>query len=270
MMKSKKVVAVDKSHKSPLRHITLSDELYEIGHQIGRGAHSSVHTVKDQKGHSLVVKVYSPDTKSTVWKHEALMLRKFSSPWTVALHAAFEYKGQGYVLMEHGGVPIGRCKFEEEGAKIAKHVARYLLGGLQLFHSNGYVHNDINPQNLVVQVHENHILGAVKIIDLAFLRSSKDANSNAAPVALWMPPPECFKSACKHRTTATDVYHAALVLLQIAIGDTLEYTTCEILSNKPALDASSSKNSFIKRLASSLSLNPSERPTAVELWRLLA
>jgi len=268
-MKPTKVIAEDKSHNAPLRQFTISGKRYEIGHQIGRGAYSSVHTVKAQKGRSLVVKVYSPKTRSMVWKHEASMLRKFSSPWTVALHAAFEYKGQGYLLMDHGGVPIGRCIFENDRARIAKHVARYLLAGLQLFHSKGYVHNDISPQNVLVNIRENHILGAVKIIDLAFLDSIQDADLSKAPVALWMPPPEYLDNGPKNRTSATDVFHAALVLMQIARGDTLEYTSSDIIANQPAKDASSSKHSFVNKLASSLNVDPIKRPTADELWRLL-
>lgn len=269
-MRSKKVIAEDMNRLAPIRQIEISGVRYYIGHQIGRGAFSRVHLVKDEAGRSLVAKIYSPGSDPVIWKHEAKMLRKFASPWIVPFHIGFEYQNQGYLLMDHAGAPISRYVFSIDGKKIAKHVARYLLAALHLFHSNGYVHNDVNPQNVLAKMSSDHTLGEVRLIDLAFLRAAKDATLRPAPVALWMPPPEYLESSSREITSAIDIYHAALVLMQIALGKALNYEPSEIAANKPALEASLSSNNFINKLSPALSRDPKDRPTAAELRRHLS
>lgn len=268
-MKLITVPAVDKMNFAPIRKLIVSGVNISFGHQISRGAFSTVYKATDDWNNNLVVKVYLPNIKSTLWKHEAAMLRLFSSRWVVPLHHSFEHDGQGYLVMENVGSPIGQLNYNYDRCQIVKHVARWLLSGIHLLHSSGYVHNDINPQNVLLQQLSNSKLGAVRIIDFAFVCKVKELEQTKKPMALWIPPPEYYDIAFGKRGFGSDIYHAALILMQLAIDRPLKYEASDCLSDMPAREAKESEIKVVRALAAALNTESSLRPTAVELWRAI-
>ncbi len=266
-MKAISVPAEDKNHFAPVRGVTFSGVQLRIGHQIARGAYSTVHQATDEWGHALVAKVYLPNVKAEVWRHEAAMLRRFTSPWVAPLLCAFEHKGQGYVVMEHVGTALGRCQFDGSSQQVAKHVARWLLAGLHFLHRAGYVHNDINPQNVLLQLLPGQRLGAVRLVDLAFASRAHELAAAKQPMALWIPPPEYHDTSLGPRSAASDIYHSALVLMQLATHTPLKYEAADCLQDRPARDAMASEHALVRALAPALCVQPERRPTAIELWR---
>jgi serine/threonine protein kinase len=266
-VKSVAVPAEDKNHFAPIRQLTVSGVALQIGHQIARGAFSSVHQARDEWGHKLVAKVYQPNIKPEIWRNEAVMLRRFASSWVVPLHCAFEHGGRGYVVMEHAGLALGRCKFDGSAQQLVLHVAKWLLAGLHFLHRAGYVHNDINPQNVLLQVLPGNRLGAVRLIDLAFVCTTQALATSKKPMALWIPPPEYHDPSLGPRGPASDMYHAALLLMQLTTSTPLSYEESDCLQDRPVQDAVRSEHSLVRALAPALSVRPADRPSAIELWR---
>lgn len=268
-MKAISVPAEDKNNFAPIRRLTVSGVKVHLGHQIARGAYSTVHQAKDEWGHDLVAKVYQPNVKAAVWRHEAAMLRRFASPWVAPLHSAFEHERRGYVIMEHVGTSLGRCQFGGNSQRVAEYVARWLLAGMHFLHRAGYVHNDINPQNVLLKSLPGRQLGPVRLVDLAFACQAEELNTSKKPMALWIPPPEYHDTSLGARGAASDIYHGALLLMQVATREQLKYEAADCLEDRPARDAINSEYAVVRALAPAFSLQPAHRPTAIELWRML-
>lgn len=268
-MKSVTVQAEDKNHFPPARKVAVHGVNVTIGHQIARGAYSTVHDTTDEWGHKLVTKVYHSNVKPEIWRHEVMMLRKFASPWVTPLHHGFEHQGQGYLVMSNVGLALGRCQYEGSNEQIARHVARGLLAGLHHIHRAGYAHTDINPQNVMIEIPANNQMGPVRLVDFAFVSKVADLAVSKRPMALWIPPPEYLDTSHGQRGHASDIYHAALVIKQVATNTKLQYEPDDCLNNLPSLNAQKSDSPLVRALSQALSIRPENRPTAIEMWRMI-
>ena len=130
------------------------------------------------------------------------------------------------------------------------------------------MHGDINPQNVLISIENNRILG-IKLCDFAFCRKENSSDKDFMSIANWLVPPEYLEEGIEKVTSSMDIYHAALVLFSILSDEKLSYTNEEILSNKPQIDVLISNIPLIKSLAPALELNPNKRISAMELWKNL-
>ena len=172
--------------------------------------------------------------------------------------------------MENFGVAISRIKTQDfdTKVKIFLECARNLLQSLHHIHQAGYMHGDINPQNILINFQENKLLG-IKLCDFAFCRKENSSDKDFMNIANWLVPPEYLEEGIEKVTSSMDIYHAALVLFSILSDEKLSYTNEEILSNKPQIDVLISNIPLIKSLAPALELNPNKRISAIELWKNL-
>jgi serine/threonine protein kinase len=268
-MQVRKVPAVDTAHLAQLPKLTIDGVRYRFTHQVSKGNFSTVFEASDEWGNSLVAKRYETDVPTDTWKNEIARLRQFTSPWVAYLHAAFLHEEQRYLLMANAGVPIGRCNFNSNQTGAGMHIASQLLAGLNLIHASGYVHGDINPQNIMIEISKGKGIGPVRLIDLAFCLPAERFRQAKRPMALWMPLPEYLDNALGHRDEAGDIYHAALSLLEIFEQRRVDYTEADTLDDRPLRETEASKNPLARALAPALSLRPADRPRAIELWRRL-
>ncbi len=92
------------------------------------------------------------------------------------------------------------------------HVAIDICSGLQIFHSNGFVHHDIKPSNIIYnQKHEKAVLIDY---DFAFLKQKAKAYKFVGTV-LYTSPEQLLDSAPSEKS---DVYSLGLVLFELLFG----------------------------------------------------
>lgn len=270
-MRRRTVAAVDEARFPKLRSATVNNVQYRFGHQVGRGAFSTVYRAMDEWAGSLVAKVYAEGSSEAVWRNEVAQLRRFRCPWVPYLHAVFQSEGETYLIMENGGPAVSLCEFDgaEQRQRAAMLVARGVLHALSMIHLREYLHGDVNPQNVLVTLDRASKPAGVKLIDFAFCRPVASLVGGLQNMNQWMPPPEFFDRTLAVVGPAIDIYHAAAVLLQILKGGPIDFGVDDIRRSRPQSDAHALGTPFGAALARALSPDPANRPSALELWRLL-
>ncbi len=268
-MKEISLNMVDKFNLAPYKNITVKDITYTFGHQIAKGHFSTIFETTDIWNNSLVAKIYNNRIDEKVFDNEIEQLKRFASLNVVSLYEAFSYDKFHFLIMENFGVAISRVKTKDfdTKVKIFLECAKSLLQTLHNIHQAGYIHGDINPQNILINIRDNQILG-VKLCDFSFCRKF-NSNKELIGVANWIIPPEYFDIGIENLSNSIDVYHSALVLYSILNEEKLNYNKDEILANKPQSDVLKSNIPLINALAPALELNPNKRVKALELWKIL-
>ena len=269
-MKSIDVPMENRENFPPYRRVTVKEISYSIGHQIAKGHFGTLYEATDTWNNPLAVKVYNRESDEKIVDNEIKQLKKFASPYTVNLYEAFSHEGFHFLIMERFGVAISRVKTKDfdTKVKIFTECARSLLQVLHTIHQRGYMHGDINPQNVLIEIKNNQISG-VKLCDFSFCRKVDSAEKTFMGVANWLLPPELAHDGIERLSGAADVYHAALVLHSLLRDEKLDYTEKEILENKPQIDAFNSESHLIRALAPALEINTQKRVSALELWKNL-
>ena len=269
-MKEISLTMIDEKNQAPFKNITVKNTTYNLTHQIAKGHFSTIYKATDIWKNNLVVKIYDDKINEKLFVNEIKQLKRFASKNVVFLYEAFSYEQYHFLIMENFGFAISRIKIEDFNTKIKifMECAKSMLQSLHNIHKVGYIHGDINPQNLLIDIKDNRILG-VKLCDFAFCRKNNSTDRDYMSIANWIIPPEYYNLGIEKLSNAMDVYHAALVLYSILSEEKLNYTKEEILNNKPQMDVLNFNNSLINALAPALEINPEKRITAFELWKNL-
>ena len=269
-MKEISLQMVDETNIAPFKNFTANQITYTFKHQIAKGHFSTIYKATDIWKNNLVVKIYDDKINEKLFDNEIKQLKRFASLNIVSLYEAFSYDKFHFLIMENFGVAISRIKTQDfdTKVKIFLECARNLLQSLHHIHQAGYMHGDINPQNILINFQENKLLG-IKLCDFAFCRKENSSDKDFMNIANWLVPPEYLEEGIEKVTSSMDIYHAALVLFSILSDEKLSYTNEEILSNKPQIDVLISNIPLIKSLAPALELNPNKRISAIELWKNL-
>ncbi|MFF3257389.1 AAA domain-containing protein [Actinacidiphila glaucinigra] len=141
-------------------------------------------------------------------------------------------------------------------------VARDVLSGLQAIHSEGYVHRDVKPENVLIA--EN---GRFKIADFGTARLAETVSLGLTLAPLGTIPYAPEERGTRTPTAAYDVYSFA-VLTIVCLTGRVPGDAAEVEAWFRDLDLPSD---IFAALAPSLSVNPDERPaTAGVLYAQLA
>ena len=261
---------VNENNHAPYKNFTINNVTYNLGYQIAKGNFSTIYKASDSWKNNLVVKIYDSRINEKIFNNEIKQLKRFASKNVVFLYDAFSYDKFHFLIMENFGVAISRIITEDfdTKVKIFLECARSLLQTLHIIHQQDYIHGDINPQNVLVNIQDNKLLG-VKLCDFSFCRKQDSLDKDYMSIANWLNPPEYFTLGIEKLSTSMDIYHSALVLFSILNEEKLNYTDEEILLNKPQIDVLNSKIPLIKALAPALEMNPNKRISAIELWNNL-
>lgn len=268
-MKEISLTMVDKNNLAPYSNIIVNQITYNLGYQIAKGHFSTIYKASDSWKNNLAVKIYDNKIDKKIFDNEIKQLKRFASKNVVFLYEAFSYEQYHFLIMENFGFAISRIKTEDFNTKIKifMECARSLLQTLHQIHLSGNIHGDINPQNVLINIQDNKLLG-VKLCDFSFCRREDSLDKDYMCIANWIYPPEYYNLGIEKLSTSMDIYHTALVLLSI-LSEEMNYTKEEILYNKPQIDVLNSEIAQIKALGIALDVIPNNRPTALEFWNNL-
>lgn len=257
---------------------------YRLGAIIGRGRSGIVFKCTDDWGNPLVAKVLLPAGRSyqevkDAWQQEANALATLRHPGITYLHVACQYKNIFYLIME-------RCSatFKNFIALVAPRreswlqpTARELLQALAFIHGNGYVHGDINPMNVFALIDKGKKLPDLETMSLEIkvgdLELCKPESELGVPgkivMAGWLPPPEYLSPAEFGKFgKQADIYHAALLLMGVVLGQLPEFNRAEIMADKPRQMAEDLPSRYGPAIARALHSEVGKRtPSALEFWR---
>ena len=154
---------------------------YEVLELIGEGAMGSVyrayHAQLDRTGAVKVMHAISPDRDSIArFRHEAQAIARMRHPNILNVFDFGEYEGTPYMIVEFvpGGNLAGRMN---NGPLPWGTVMRFLHGiaaGLDYAHSQGIVHRDVKPANVLLEKDETLVLadfGLAKLLQGSSLQS---------------------------------------------------------------------------------------------------
>ena len=205
-------------------------------------------------------------------KDEALVAMKLVHPNIVQIRAFEENGGNPFIVMDYiEGEPLDSCL--EDWGNLTDGEAAKLLGpiasALDYAHTQGVVHRDIKPGNIIVRTD-----GTPFILDFGIAREMQETMTRvtgklSSGTLLYMSPEQLRGQAPK---PAQDVYSFAAMVYECIKGDPpfsrgqVEY---QILNEKPEpLPAGLKRGAAIMR---GLAKNPEERPrTCVEILKATA
>ena len=153
-------------------------------------------------------------------------------------------------------------------------IARCLLQAVHYLHINNYAHQDIHPGNVfasfvkdeMMPEEKNAIQFKLGDLGVAKLVTQITAQNTRAQ---WMLPPEVLNpDECGPIDQRIDIYHAGLLLLQLASNKEIQLSREEILAGRPREMALALPIPYNFALEKALRRRVQFRTsTAMELWR---
>lgn len=258
----------------------LTGNTYKIGPVIGAGHFGVVFSCTDTWRNDLAVKVLKPrgmpyDQIKASAEAEFTKLVALRHPNITYIYDAFEYRDTFYIVTERCLGPVSDLlKWEGfAGLHWLMPIARNLLQAIHFLHINGLVHQDIHPGNVFTTFVKDEMPTEARAIQfkladlgVAKLFQEVDATNTRAQ---WMLPPEVLRpeefGPIDYRI---DLYHAGLLLLQLACSKELIFTVEEVLAGKPRELAEALPPPLNFALAKALRRHAADRTSsAMELWR---
>ena len=255
---------------------------YFIGQKIGQGTFGAVFDCHDEWGNELAAKILLPKNQPyevvrESWLHELRNLQLLRHPQVTFIHQAFEYKDTFYIIVEKCLLTLYDLIRNPKitGEIWLPYISRDILHGLQYIHNHGYVHKDLHAGNVLISQQRDAILPdkdpvwRFKISDLGISRLEGDIRLFSTILAQWMLPPEFLKPEefgvlGKH----VDIYHVGLLLLNLLLGKTPNFTKEEIIAGRPKELAEGLSSRYSAAIARALRRHVSARtPSAIEMWR---
>ena len=258
-----------------------TNNTYTMGVKIGEGNFGVVYSCKDVWGNDLAAKVLKPTGRAyekvkADAQAELIKLLQLRNPHITFVYDAFEYRDTFYIITERCYCSVKQLFAIPNFAGQAwlMPIARSLLQVVHYLHINNYAHQDIHSANVFTalvkdeMVPTNQEIMQFKLGDLgvAKLFHEVDARNTRAQ---WMVPPEVLNpnefGPIDHRI---DIYHAGLLLLELACSKELRFTQEEILSGKPREMALQLQSPYSFALEKALRRRVSYRTAdAMEFWR---
>ncbi len=226
----------------------LTRNTYTMGEKIGEGSFGEVYACVDAWGNDLAAKVLKPLKKYEEVKAAALgefqKLLLLRHPNITYIYDAFEYRTTFYIITErcYGSIEDLLTQDWLQGQYWLMPIARYLLQAVHFVHINQIVHQDIHAGNVFtsfakdemdVPVPDGRRALQFRLGDLGVAKLFHEIDGTNTR-AKWMLPPEVIDTQefgpLDYRI---DIYHAGLLLLEIASSKRLQFTTDEIRNGKP-------------------------------------
>lgn len=199
---------------------------YEVIDLLGRGSTGEVYSGRDHElGRPVALKIMSPEYASLGaanqrFLREAQAASALNHPNIVTVHEVITWKSTSVIAMElvEGSSLRTLCGRPMRPANAIR-IGSQALHALAFAHSNGIVHRDFKPENVIVRPD-----GYVKVLDFGlarrtFLESGRGevSSTSGLPVGTlrYMSPEQCRGESA---TEASDVFAAGIVLYEMLAG----------------------------------------------------
>jgi len=198
---------------------------YEIYSELGRGAMGVVYRAVDPTiGRTVALKTMRMDVHGA---HEEEMLKRFkreaqlagllSHPNIVTIYDAGEHEGHFYIAMEFvEGETLQKVLHAERTLEPERIIefSRQICAGLDLAHSNGVIHRDVKPANVMVGANR-----VVKIMDFGIAKSAAVGMTSAGQVLgtpTYMSPEQVKGKTLDGRS---DLFSYGVILYEMVTGE---------------------------------------------------
>lgn len=258
----------------------LTHNTYTIGQKIGEGNFGIVYSCTDIWGNELAVKVLKPlglsyEKIKASAEAEFVKLVALRHPKITYIYDAFEYRDTFYIITERCFCPVSSLFAIQNfnGMAWVMPIARCLLQAVHYLHLNNLAYQDIHSGNVFTAFVKDEMPTDAKAIQfkLADLGVAKLFNEvdakNTRPQ--WILPPEILRPQEYGPVDYhIDLYHVALLLLQIAVSKELVFTPDQVLAGRPREMAEGLPSPLNFALGKALRRHVPHRTSgAMELWR---
>ena len=202
---------------------------------------------------------------------EARTLARFDHRHIVKVYRFFEAHGTAYIVMEYAEGETLTAYLERKGTLTEaelKGILYPILDGLAAVHGADFLHRDIKPGNIVLRAED----GLPVLLDFGAARQAIGAKSRSVTsiVTPGYAPIEQYSSR-GHQGAWTDIYALGGVCYRALTGDVPEDATDRVrddplvpVSQRCAGQASAG---FLAAIDAALSVDESDRPSSVGVWR---
>ena len=256
---------------------------YRLLKPIGEGYFGIVYAAVDSWENELAIKVLKPYAspqeharKAAAEIDKLVILR---SPYFTYIYEAFVSKGYYCIVTERCEHPLSTALGQTwfKGPNSVRSVARCVLQAVQRMHDFQLVHQDIHLGNVFVAMARDELVGgggatSFKLADVGLAKHVHqldpfNTNVNPDTVAPEFLDPAAFGMP-DHRV---DIYHCGLLLLQVLVGEQLNFTQPQIRAGEPGRAAQSLGTPLGEVLSQALRRHVGARPaSARELWTAVA
>eukprot|EP01102_Stenamoeba_stenopodia_P019652 TRINITY_DN7469_c0_g2_i1.p1 TRINITY_DN7469_c0_g2~~TRINITY_DN7469_c0_g2_i1.p1 ORF type:complete len:488 (+),score=128.67 TRINITY_DN7469_c0_g2_i1:39-1466(+) len=251
---------------------------FEVLEQIGRGSRSVVRKVvdkvtKEQAAVKIINKQYltlEVDQKNV--EKEISIMKKLDHPNVMKLLEVYDTNRAYYLVLE---LLSGGELFEEEKVyteREARSIMRQLLNALEYLHSQGVVHLDVKPRNIMYKDNDSNVL---KITDFGFSHELHDIEDTLSGYIIGTPEyiaPEVVSGEGPYGP-AIDLWSSGVLLYNMLYGKS-PFSGEDVDSifekvalgrfefeDSPSQPISKEAKDLVSKL---LTLNPKERISATE------
>lgn len=202
----------------------IADGRYRVERALGDGAMANVVLARDKElGRLVAVKLLDEQLADdhdfrARFTREGRLAAGLSHPNVVTVFDAGEAEGRPYIVMEYVDGATLEDRLRAEGAlqpDEVRVIAQQVAAGLEHAHSQGLVHRDLKPGNLIQRSD-----GTIKIADFGIARGSHGTELTEAGTILGTAAYLAPEQAEGGRVTPrTDLYSLGVVLYELLTGE---------------------------------------------------
>jgi eukaryotic-like serine/threonine-protein kinase len=197
---------------------------YQIISKLGSGGMGTVYKVHDLDLDRVVaLKVVRPELTINPqvmerFKQELLLARKISHKNILRIHDLGDHNGMKFISMAYveGHDLFSTLKHGPLSVDRAVHIARQLCAALGAAESEGVVHRDLKPQNILLDEAENVYVSDFGLAKSLESDSGMTITGQYLGTPRYMSPEQAEAKPVDHRS---DLYSLGLILFEMVTGD---------------------------------------------------
>lgn len=253
---------------------TATGAKYDVLAPIGEGHFSIVYGSRDIWGNDLVLKVLKDDGRDLsqlrlAAQREGAAMDAARHPTIVHIYDCFVRAGTWYIVAERCHWTL-REVLETPALALRvdpRELASSLLQGIDWVHRRGRMHCDLHVENIMVSAQPGGGL-VYKLADFGLSQDLKDPDPRPLFATNTRPPEAIDRTTFGPLDHRVDIYHAALILLQVLSERIVFFSKEDTLSGVPRKMAEALAHPWAAALARALRRHAEQRTqSAAGFWR---